>query len=844
MHLSSSADLPPFIVPDSPSNSNRRAKAASTAIPLRNFVENDERRSRQPVGRGKRSRLPRIIPATKAEVEAFSARPTKFKNGFDNVPAIAAVQDAIRLGVSLPFLKKIRQKIAAHPFRAVGAAALNALSKCPVLILSSPTGSGKTTGFPIMAMFHERPEEAPEELRYASVDMIVPRRGLASETAHYTSSHFFGEAPGGFIGINTGRTKLYADQTRIIYQTTGTAWMSLHPRKSFKEYTQKLMQLPENHVFVLDEFHERQIHVDVLLGIILKEMRRRIQHDIPCFRLVISSATLDPEGLQKQINELLFKEQPAPRQLVATVIATHLNGSSVNPNVDIKFYRGQLGDFEAAAAKALELAQHGENVLLLAPNITIQREIAKTVEDLIEEKETLHGSEIPVQVHQVSSRSTDRERAVLTGKLPKGQQVIAISTVSRSGGTYPGITALVDPLVTTRAQTCFLDGVIPIKAQVLELASKSAAHQGIGRMGRCPRTDDKKDIVALPLQFNRQPLIDYPIPDILDSAELGSTLLSLSTTIPHGHHAPNLFNINSLLLLQNVDENKLQRWRRFLELIGAVSNQGFLTKLGLLMREVPGSLETRKLVALAQQTESNTLAILSCICASIVENEGLLNVPGGRAPIWSKKEFNFYRSDFLRELDYFFLLKRVYDLEGERAAAQFCARNDLSLKSFERVLLALPKLYQAANIESDDILEGIILTDLPQSTLTHLHKLIQEAYLHTLMRRPSTRALWMSALDSEKTFYTQKDAMVAGSDILCLGQPVARLWEDSNGEISPESDNRFGKLYWTTGITHKELKDLLVKYPGLAEVFGDIQSYSIFKQSNTVKTHGSHTTRR
>jgi HrpA-like RNA helicase len=757
--------------------------------------------------------------------------------------------DALRLGVTPTKLQTLREKFKSHPFRHVGSVVLKELDTHPIVILSSPTGSGKTTGLALMAVFSQAVEDVngKKELRYKKVDVIVPRCGLAADTASYTSTYFLEEPPGDTVGINTGRTKLFKSSSKIVYQTTGTAWLSLHPQSLLKEYEQKLRKLPADHLFVIDEFHERQIHVDVLLGIIIKEMQRRIERGEPCFRLVISSATIDARNLAKDLESLVHKGQKHLGKTVATVKATYADRTTKNPRVEVKTFKARIGDPEGCARKALELAQQERQVLVLSENITRQREVAEYIARLVEAQAGEANSGI--KIFQVNSRSTDKELSVLTGNIPKGQKTITLSTVSRSGGTYPSYDALIDMCVVTRAHTHFIGGTLPTTAQVLSNVTEGELLQGIGRMGRIPR--ERKDLVVIPSQAKKIRLGKFPIPDILDSAETGSTRLSLSTQFDPGHNSPRLFDFRGLPLLVALDEKKQKVWERFLETIGVVTVHGRLSALGRLMREIPGSIESRKLIALAQITREQHLIQLACECAALVENEGILSGSSTGPPSWAKNRelAKSSRSDVIRELNYFYRLRLFVQEQGEAAAERFCARNNVSMKAFQRVVATRSKLLEAVRLsnvlkQEEDGTHAYELYEQSVSPAVQakLIGLIQEAYLHYLMKRPSAGKgiNWTCPVDAGYQWRHNRDAIVAESSTKCVALPIARLQEDLNGAISPEHETTLGKLYWTTDISDAELRAHVKKYPLIAELYeGHLVSTSRSSKDYAVKTHGS-----
>lgn len=155
------------------------------------------------------------------------------------------------------------------PVAAIREPLLAALARGPVVV-SSPTGSGKST---------EVPRWCP-----GRVLVIEPRRiacqSLAARVAELEQTPL-----GQGVGYAVRDDSRYGATTRIVFATPGIA-------------LRNAALLESAGTIVLDEFHERGIESDLLLGLLLK--RRRTAPD-RAPKLIVMSATLDGERVASHL---------------------------------------------------------------------------------------------------------------------------------------------------------------------------------------------------------------------------------------------------------------------------------------------------------------------------------------------------------------------------------------------------------------------------------------------------------------------------------------------------------------------------------------------------------------
>ncbi|MFW6375063.1 MAG: DEAD/DEAH box helicase, partial [Guyparkeria sp.] len=152
-----------------------------------------------------------------------------------------------------------------------------AIEAHPVTIVAGETGSGKTTQIPKMLL----------ELGHGRRGLIghtQPRRIAARNVARRLAEEL-DEGPNGGDGRTAVGYKVrFSDQTRpdsrVAVMTDGLLLAELGRDRDLLRYD----------ALIIDEAHERSLNIDFLLGVMKRLLARR-----PDFRLVITSATIDPE---------------------------------------------------------------------------------------------------------------------------------------------------------------------------------------------------------------------------------------------------------------------------------------------------------------------------------------------------------------------------------------------------------------------------------------------------------------------------------------------------------------------------------------------------------------------
>ncbi|MCR5443847.1 MAG: DEAD/DEAH box helicase, partial [Sphaerochaetaceae bacterium] len=164
---------------------------------------------------------------------------------------------------------------------------LDALEANQVIIVESPTGSGKTTQIPIIL----------KEAGYAShgvIGITQPRRIATLGVCAYIKSQIEPEGlPENFCGYKMRFYDTTDINTRIKILTDGMLLQELKTDPLLSRYS----------VIMVDEAHERSLNIDFILGLLKQIIAQR-----PELKVIISSATLNTKVFAKYFSNPATKQ--------------------------------------------------------------------------------------------------------------------------------------------------------------------------------------------------------------------------------------------------------------------------------------------------------------------------------------------------------------------------------------------------------------------------------------------------------------------------------------------------------------------------------------------------------
>lgn len=320
------------------------------------------------------------------------------------------------------------------------------------MVLTAPTGSGKTTQVPQMLA-------ATNAIR-GQVIVIEPRRIAARMTARRVAFEMGCELGTG-VGYQTRFESKVSADTRIRFVTEGVFLRLLGSNRELRGVG----------AVVLDEFHERSIDADLALGL----MRRLQESRRADLRLVVMSATLDTARVAEYLGGCPVLS--ASGRLFPVDIR-HLDRATNQPV------------WELAATeldRLLDVERSGDVLVFMPGSYEIDRTIVACGDvarrrgaDLL--VVPLHGSLTPAEQDR-AVEPTDRRK------------VIVATNVAETSITIEGVRAVID---CGTARVHRVDPKRGLNTLRIEPIARSTADQRAGRAGRmgpglCVRLWTEKD---------------------------------------------------------------------------------------------------------------------------------------------------------------------------------------------------------------------------------------------------------------------------------------------------------------------------------------------------------------
>ena len=322
------------------------------------------------------------------------------------------------------------------PVAAVVPELLTALDASPQVLLTAPTGAGKSTWLPLRLLEHCGIT--------GRIILLEPRR-LAARNVAQRLAELLNEKPGETVGYRMRAQSCVGPQTRLEVVTEGVLTRMI----------QRDPELTGVGLVILDEFHERSLQADLALALLL-DVQQGLRDDL---KLLIMSATLDNGRLQQMLPDaptIVSEGRAFPVERRYQPLAAHLRFD------------------EAVAIATAELLRHESGSLLLfLPGVG---EILRVQEQLA----TRVGSDVVLCPLYGALTLSEQRQAIVPA--PQGKRKVVLATnIAETSLTIEGIRLVVDCAQERVARYDVRTGLTRLITQRISQASMT---QRAGRAGR------------------------------------------------------------------------------------------------------------------------------------------------------------------------------------------------------------------------------------------------------------------------------------------------------------------------------------------------------------------------
>ncbi|MGV4239264.1 ATP-dependent helicase HrpB [Citrobacter freundii] len=322
------------------------------------------------------------------------------------------------------------------PVAAVVPELFTALDASTQVLLTAPTGAGKSTWLPLRLLEHGGIK--------GRIILLEPRR-LAARNVAQRLAELLNEKPGETVGYRMRAQSCVGSQTRLEVVTEGVLTRMI----------QRDPELTGVGLVILDEFHERSLQADLALALLL-DVQQGLRDDL---KLLIMSATLDNGRLQQLLPDapmIISEGRTFPVERRYQPLAAHLRFD------------------EAVAIATAELLRHESGSLLLfLPGVG---EILRVQEQLA----TRVGGDVVLCPLYGALTLVEQRQAILPA--PQGKRKVVLATnIAETSLTIEGIRLVVD---CAQERVARYDARTGLTRLITQRISQASMTQRAGRAGR------------------------------------------------------------------------------------------------------------------------------------------------------------------------------------------------------------------------------------------------------------------------------------------------------------------------------------------------------------------------
>lgn len=510
---------------------------------------------------------------------------------------------------------------------------LEALKDNQVIVVQSPTGSGKTTQLPVIL----------HEAGYDQTGMIAvtqPRRIAALSVSEFISKQLGTTYPG-LVGYKMRFEDKTDSTTKIKIMTDGILLQEMKLDPWLSKYS----------VIMVDEAHERSLNIDFVLGLLKRVLEARKD-----FKVIVSSATMNAEAFSSYFGNcpiVTIETITYPVTIIydPPAVAASTIGDSACDALITKICQ--------TVERSIDNGDEG-GILIFLPGEKIIKDCMKAL-DTSKSSRKIHTLPLYGRLSK-----EDQERVFLPA--PKGKRKVIISTnIAETSVTIADITTVID---SGLAKLNFYNPHTFTSSLIETQVSKASCNQRKGRAGRtqpgtCYRLFPRKDFDTRPLYTTEEIFRTDLSEVVLQMADLGITDFSGFDFIS----TPGKENI-----IGAVDT---------LNMLGALDKDNTLSSIGNMMVNFPLEPRISRIIVESIMRYPQVLEEVLIATAFLSTHTPFILPPGEEMEARrAHHAFRDMQGDFVSYLNIFKAFQKAEDKES------FCKRNYLD----ERIMLEIENI--------------------------------------------------------------------------------------------------------------------------------------------------------
>ncbi|MFE0144552.1 ATP-dependent RNA helicase HrpA [[Kitasatospora] papulosa] len=618
---------------------------------------------------------------------------------------------------------------------------LEAIRDHQVVIVAGETGSGKTTQIPKICM------ELGRGVR-GMIGHTQPRRIAARTVAERVADELktpLGEAVGWKVRFTD---QVNPDATFVKLMTDGILLAEIQTDRELLAYD----------TIIIDEAHERSLNIDFLLGYLARLLPKR-----PDLKVVITSATIDPERFAKHFGEAPIVEVSGRTYPVEVRYRPLLEGADEDTADSDRDQITAICD----AVDELDHEAPGDVLVFLSG----EREIRDTA-DALNKRNLRHTEVLPLyarlshaEQHRVFQRHT-------------GRRIVLATNVAETSLTVPGIKYVIDP---GNARISRYSHRTKVQRLPIERISQASANQRKGRCGRtsdgiCIRLYSEDDFLTRP---------EFTDPEILRT-NLASVILQMT--------AAGLGDIEKFPFIDPPDHRNIRDGVQLLQELGALetaeksSEEGKrgqrLTPLGRKLSQLPVD---PRLARMVLEADKNGCAREVMVIAAALSIQDPRERPSEKQTQADQNHARFKdeTSDFLAFLNLWRYIREQQKERGSSSFRRMCKQeylNFLRIREWQDIYAQLRTVAKQMGITVEEpkgdegVPEQAVHTSLLAGLLSHIGLKDTEKNEYLGARSAKFAIFPGSALFKKQPRFVMSAELVETS----------RLWARVNAKVEPE----------------------------------------------------------